>query len=234
MNTGSFRKNAEISHINSSLDLLRPYMAFQLSVSGLSGKAYEAAQVSMASVLDVVESLEKQGSIAPMKKRNSLRSSAEDGEVCTDRENRAGGEEEEDVLLRKQRDLNEQTWKRLEQNKRRKEKRGKDNRHAIIRPSSSSSASFDAATEVASDTEDEAKYPPTKSFSVLSTTSSYQSLHRSTDSAETSSRGSKGEMYEKEKNVTRRVKRIQKWMSQGERSQKREHLCWRAKNVARK
>ncbi|RII06328.1 hypothetical protein CUC08_Gglean009548 [Alternaria sp. MG1] len=187
MNTGSFRKNAEIAHINSSLDLLRPYMAFQLSVSGLSGKAYKAAQVSMASVLDVAESLEKQGSIALMKKRNSLSSSAEDGEVCTDRENGAGGEEEEDVLPRKQRELNEQTRKRLQLNKRRKGKMGKDNRDAIIRPSSSFSTSSDAATELASDTEDEAKYPPTKSLSVLSTTSSYQSLHRSTDSAETSS-----------------------------------------------
>ncbi|KAB2102899.1 hypothetical protein AG0111_0g9298 [Alternaria gaisen] len=187
MNTGSFRKNAEISHINSSLDLLRPYMAFQLSVSGLLGKAYKAAQVSMASVLDVAESLEKQRSIALTKKRNSLSSSAEDGEVCTDRENGAGGEEEEDVLPRKQRELNEQTRKRLQLNKRRKGKMGKDNRDAVIRPSSSFSTSSDAATELASDMEDEAKYPPTKSLSVLSTTSSYQSLHRSTDSAETSS-----------------------------------------------
>jgi hypothetical protein len=39
------------------LDLLRPYMAFQLSLSGLSGNVYEAAQASMTEVIDVVDRL---------------------------------------------------------------------------------------------------------------------------------------------------------------------------------
>jgi hypothetical protein len=39
------------------LDLLCPYMAFQLSLSGLSGKAYETAQASMTEVIDVVDRL---------------------------------------------------------------------------------------------------------------------------------------------------------------------------------
>jgi hypothetical protein len=39
------------------LDLLRPYMAFQLSLSGLSGKAYKTAQASMTELIDVVDRL---------------------------------------------------------------------------------------------------------------------------------------------------------------------------------
>jgi hypothetical protein len=40
---------------------------------------------------------------------------------------------------------------------------------------------------MASDTEEEAKYPPEEHLSVSSTTSSYGSLHRSTDSTDTTS-----------------------------------------------
>jgi hypothetical protein len=39
------------------LDLFRPYMTFQLSLSGLSGAAYEAAEASMTEVIDVVDRL---------------------------------------------------------------------------------------------------------------------------------------------------------------------------------
>jgi hypothetical protein len=39
------------------LDLIRPYMTFQLSLSGLSGAAYEAAEASMTEVIDVVDRL---------------------------------------------------------------------------------------------------------------------------------------------------------------------------------
>jgi hypothetical protein len=121
--------------IKSSLHLLRPYLAFQLSVSGLTGKAYKAAQASMESVLDVAESLEKDRDVALTRTHDSLSSSSEESEERAPQSRRKHGKEkkvvkadklgtkkEEDVLPRKQRELNDQTRKRLEQENRRREK----------------------------------------------------------------------------------------------------------------
>jgi hypothetical protein len=121
--------------IKSSLHLLRPYLAFQLLVSGLTGKAYKAAQASMESVLDVAEGLEKDRGVALTRAHDSLSSSNEESEECAPQSSRKQGKEEkmvkadklgtskeEDALPRKQRELNEQTRKRLEQENRRREK----------------------------------------------------------------------------------------------------------------
>ncbi|KAG9192430.1 hypothetical protein G6011_11164 [Alternaria panax] len=201
-NTKSRRKNAKMHHVNTSLDLLRPYMAFQLSVSGLSGKAYKAAQASMISVLAVAERLEEESNRNLARLHDSLGSnSAEEGDIRMHRENEAAGREmkagkstrrtEEDVLPRKQQELKEQTRKRLEQERERKRRGGQgqseEERDSTTCPSLISSSSSNTATEMASDTADEAKYPPDKFLSVSSATSSYKSLHRSTNSGGTSS-----------------------------------------------
>ncbi|CAG5148752.1 uncharacterized protein ALTATR162_LOCUS2244 [Alternaria atra] len=129
--------NVKTASASSSLDLLRPYLAFQLSVSCLQGKAYKAAQASMASVLDVVERLEQEGGGTLTRAYNSLSSSSEEREMEMERgKGRARREKkvknferttEEDVLPRKQRELNEQTRKRLEQERqgRRKQDHGR-------------------------------------------------------------------------------------------------------------
>jgi hypothetical protein len=123
----------------SSLHLLRPYLAFQLSVSGLTGKAYKAAQASMESVLDVAESLEKDRVVALIRAHGSLSSNNEESEEHAPQSRRKQGREkkmykvdelgttkEEDVLPRKQRELNEQTRKRLEQENRRYQRGKRD------------------------------------------------------------------------------------------------------------
>jgi hypothetical protein len=118
---------AKTSSTNSPLYLLRPYMAFQLSVSGLSGKAYKAAQVSMRSALNAVESFEKQCGAALARAYDSSNSSS--SEESEEREShikqkrgnekkvfkvvKLGTQKNDDVLPRKQRELNEQTRKRL-------------------------------------------------------------------------------------------------------------------------
>ncbi|KAI4955478.1 hypothetical protein J4E91_001339 [Alternaria rosae] len=142
------RLHTKLRSINSPLHLLRPYMAFQLSVSGLSGKAYNAAQASMKSVLDVAESFEKQ----------------------------CGGTSTGSGSI------------------------------------SSSTTTSEIATEIASDTEDEAKYPPVKQPSVSSTTSIYDSLCASTtDFDQTSSEGEESDVIERrDKNALRRQKARQK------------------------
>jgi len=193
--------------INSPLHLLRPYMAFQLSVSGLSGKAYNAAQASMKSVLDVAENFEKQCGGALVRAHDSLSSSSSvDSEEYESRARPKQGEErqtykvaklrakrDDDVLPRKQQELNEQTRKRLAQERkgrgraRRYSSEDEDSSAHSSSPSPSTTTS-EMATEIASDTEDEAKYPPIKLLSVSSTTSIYDSLRAATtDSGETSS-----------------------------------------------
>jgi len=193
--------------INSPLHLLRPYMAFQLSISGLSGKAYNAAQASMKSVLDVAENFEKQCGGTLARAHDSLSSSnSEDSEKRESPNRQKRGEErqtykvaklgakrDDDVLPRKQQELNEQTRKRLAQERkgRGRTRRDLSDDEDSSAPSSSPSPSTttsEMATEIASDTEDEAKYPPIKQLSVSSTTSIYDSLRASTtDSGEPSS-----------------------------------------------
>ena len=193
--------------INSPLHLLRPYMAFQLSISGLSGKAYNAAQASMKSVLDVAENFEKQCGGTLARAHDSLSSSSSvDSEERESLNRQKRGEErqvfkvaklgakrDDDVLPRKQQELNEQTRKRLVQERKGRGRARRDlsddedsSAHSSSR--SSSTTTSDIATEIASDTEDEAKYPPIKLLSVSSTTSIYNSLRAATtDSGETSS-----------------------------------------------
>jgi hypothetical protein len=122
--------DAKIPLINPSLALLRPYMAFQLSVSGLKGEAYKAAQASMTSVLDVAERLEQESSGTLAWAPHSLSSSSEEREMEMETRHGKGSarREDEDVLPRKQRELNEQTRKRLEQQRssRRREAQRKD------------------------------------------------------------------------------------------------------------
>lgn len=123
------RLHTKLRSINSPLHLLRPYMAFQLSVSGLSGKAYNAAQASMKSVLDVAESFEKQCDGTLARAHESL--SSKSGDECEGRQPqtrrkhgegrqvykgaRLGAKKDDDVLSRKQQELNEKTGKRLAQ-----------------------------------------------------------------------------------------------------------------------
>jgi hypothetical protein len=82
----------------------------------------------MASVLDVVERLEQEGGGTLTRVYNSLSSNSEEREMEMERRKRRSRREkkvknferttEEDVLPRKQRELNEQTRKRLEQERR--------------------------------------------------------------------------------------------------------------------
>ncbi|KAI4692989.1 uncharacterized protein J4E88_001360 [Alternaria novae-zelandiae] len=217
--------------INSPLHLLRPYMAFQLSISGLSGKAYNAAQASMKSVLDVAENFEKQCGGTLARAHDSLSSSSSvDSEERESPNRQKRGEErqvfkvaklgakrDDDVLPRKQQELNEQTRKRLAQERKGRERARRDpsededsSAHSFSR--SSSTTTSDIATEIASDTDDEAKYPPIKQLSVSSTTSIYDSLRASTtDSGEPSSEGEESDVIERrEKNALRRQKARQK------------------------
>ncbi|KAI4627320.1 uncharacterized protein J4E87_003883 [Alternaria ethzedia] len=217
--------------INSPLRLLRPYMAFQLSISGLSGKAYNAAQASMKSVLDVAENFEKQCGGTLARAHDSLSSSSSvDSEERESPNRQKRGEErqvfkvaklgakrDDDVLPRKQQELNEQTRKRLAQERKgrgraRRDLSDDDDPPAHSSSSSSSTTTSEMATELASDTEDEAKYPPIKLLSVSSTTSIYDSLRASTtDSGETSSEGEESDVIERrEKNALRRQKARQK------------------------
>ena len=193
--------------INSPLHLLRPYMAFQLSISGLSGKAYNTAQASMKSVIDVAENFEKQCGGTLARTHDSLSSSSSvdseeresptrqkrGGERQTDKAAKLGAKRDDDVLPRKQQELNEQTRKRLAQEQKgrgRGRRDSSEDEDSSVHSSSSSSSTTtsDIATEIASDTEDEAKYLPIKLLSVSSTTSIYDSCRASTtDSGETSS-----------------------------------------------
>ncbi|KAI4633401.1 hypothetical protein J4E80_000767 [Alternaria sp. BMP 0032] len=217
--------------INSPLHLLRPYMAFQLSISGLSGKAYNAAQASMRSVLDVVENFEKQcgGTLAWAHESLSSSSSVDSEERESPNRQKRGEERQvfkvaklgakryDDVLPRKQQELNEQTRKRLAQERKGRGRARRDpseDEDSSVHSSSrsSSTTTSETATEIASDTEDEAKYPPIKLLSVSSTTSIYDSLRASTtDSGETSSEGEESDVIERrEKNALRRRKARQK------------------------
>ncbi|KAI4655663.1 hypothetical protein J4E93_000378 [Alternaria ventricosa] len=216
--------------INSPLHLLRPYMAFQLSVSGLSGKAYNAAQASMKSVLDVAENFEKQCGGTLARAHESLSSSSSGSSEERESPNRQkrgeerqvfkvaklGAKRDDDVLPRKQQELNEQTRKRLAQERKGRGRARRDSSEgeesSAHSSSISSSITSDIATEIASDTEDEAKYPPIKLLSVSSTTSIYDSLRASTtDSGETSSEGEESDVIERrERNALRRQKARQK------------------------
>jgi hypothetical protein len=118
---------AKTPSINSPLYLLRPYMSFQLSVSGLCGKAYKAAQASMRSALNAAESFEKQCGATSASAHDSPNSSS--SEESSERKSQIrrkpgnekkvykvvkfGTQKNDDVLPRKQRQLNEQTRKRL-------------------------------------------------------------------------------------------------------------------------
>jgi hypothetical protein len=87
------------------LDLLRPYMAFQLSLSGLSGKAYEAAQASIAEVIDVVDRLKQFPNAAPITgealgPKTFLNRKDGNGVVLVKK-----GKEEESIVARKLRKL---------------------------------------------------------------------------------------------------------------------------------
>jgi hypothetical protein len=118
---------AKTPSINSPLYLLRPYMSFQLSVSGLCGKAYKAAQASMRSALNAAESFEKQCGATSASAHDSPNSSSSEesserkSQIRRKRGNekkvykvvKFGTQKNDDVLPRKQRELNEQTRKRL-------------------------------------------------------------------------------------------------------------------------
>ncbi|PZD45079.1 hypothetical protein A1F97_01688 [Pyrenophora tritici-repentis] len=90
-----------------SPSFLRPYLSFQLSLSNLSGERYRKAEKSMKVVLDAVSSLKT--STGTRKQRKSKDDKREvEGKGRTKPEER-----DDDVLPRKQRELNEQTTRRL-------------------------------------------------------------------------------------------------------------------------
>jgi hypothetical protein len=87
------------------IDLLRPYMAFQLSLSGLSGNACEAAQASMTEVIDVVDRLKQFPNAAPITgealgQKTFLNRKDGNGVVLVKK-----GKEEESIVARKLRKL---------------------------------------------------------------------------------------------------------------------------------
>jgi hypothetical protein len=178
------------------LDLLRPYLAFQLSRSGLSCEAYESAQASMTEVIDVVDRLKKcsdsigEGEGKEVGKKAFVNKKDGNGIVLVNK-----GKEEESIVARKLRRLEDAV--------------GVDSVRTLSIPfptitlpstaltktlqethddtnSSASDSSTGSDTEVASD-EDEQDALERRVDSIFSASTGYESRSSSTDSAESES-----------------------------------------------
>ncbi|KNG52678.1 hypothetical protein TW65_00095 [Stemphylium lycopersici] len=135
------------------LDLLRPYMAFQLSLANLQGPAYDFARASMFCLVDAVDQVKRD--VDEGRRGSRVQEERKRGKRKTGVGKESGEEEEEEeeenaVLPRKLAQLAEQTKLRLEVERKRKKMLGR--RGCAVSSSSDSSSNPDTDTDTDAET----------------------------------------------------------------------------------